>query len=108
VLGSLRDDADLLRDRQGAADVAEPREKNVQTEEKAQLARRVLESFRKCKPTLEFGANLIAVTSGEHRRYRQGFLKDHLLSGATAGVIERGQRPFTPTHTFLQQPPSDE
>ena len=45
VLGSLRDDARLFRNRQGAADVANPREKDGQTGEKA-LARRVLESFR--------------------------------------------------------------
>ena len=43
VLGSLRDDAALLRDRQGTPDVAEPREKNVQTGEKAQLAQASVE-----------------------------------------------------------------
>src|SRR3984885_2641791 len=42
VLGSLRDDAGLFRDRQGAADVAKPREKDGQTEEKARLASKVL------------------------------------------------------------------
>ena len=46
VLGSQRDDASLFRNRQGAADVANPREKDGQTGEKAQLARTVLESFR--------------------------------------------------------------
>jgi hypothetical protein len=46
LLGSLRDDASLFRNRQGAADVANPSEKDGQTGEKAQLARRVLESFR--------------------------------------------------------------
>src|SRR5271156_1199919 len=46
VLGSLRDDAGLFRDRQGAADVAESREKNVQTGEKAELTCMVLEGFR--------------------------------------------------------------
>ena len=46
VLGSLRDDAALFRDRQSAADVAKPREKDGQTGEKGQLARTVLESFR--------------------------------------------------------------
>src|SRR6202041_1196056 len=43
VLGGPRDDAGLFRDRQGAADVAKPRYKDGQTEEKAQLARRILE-----------------------------------------------------------------
>jgi hypothetical protein len=108
VLGSLRDDAGLFRNRQGAADVAESREKNGQTGEKAQLACTVLASFRKRKPTLDCGANLIAVSLGEHRRLRQRFLKDHLLSGAAAGVVERGQRPFTPTPAFLQQRQSKE
>src|ERR1700735_5552078 len=46
VLGSLRDDASLFRNRQGAAEVANPREKDGQTGEKSQLTRTVLESFR--------------------------------------------------------------
>jgi hypothetical protein len=54
------------------------------------LAPAVLERFRKRKSTLEVGANLIAVSAGKHRRQRQGFLKNHLLSGASAGVVERG------------------
>src|ERR1700756_59536 len=108
VLGSLRDDASLFRDRQGAADVAKSREKDGQTEEKAQLAPTVPASFRKRKSTLEFGTNLIAVTPGEHRRHRQGFLKNHLPSGASAGVVERGQRPFTPTPAFPEQRQSEE
>ena len=29
----------------------------------------------------------------EHRRHRQDFLKNRLLSGAAARVVERGQRP---------------
>ena len=49
VLGSLRDDGALFRDRQGAADVANPCEKDGLTEEKAQLAPAVLASF--CKPS---------------------------------------------------------
>ena len=88
---------------QGASNVTKSAKKQVQTDEKAQLARPILKGFRKRKSTLEFGPNLIAVTSGEHRRQRQGFLKDHLLSGASAGVVERGQRPFTPTPAFLKQ-----
>src|SRR5580693_3333514 len=68
----------------------------------------VLESFRKRKSTFDCGANMIAVTPGEHRRQRQGFLKNHLLSGASAGRVESGQRPFTPTPTFLEQRQSDE
>src|SRR6202041_2316628 len=108
VLGSLRDDAAVFRNRQGAADVAKPYEKEVQTGEKAQLACAVLASFRKRKSTLDCGANLIAVSAGEHRRLRQGFLKNHLLSGAAAGVVERRQRPFTPTPAFLQQRQSKE
>jgi flavodoxin len=40
---------------------------------------------------------------GEHRRHRQGFLKNHLLSGASADVVESGQRLFTPTPAFLDQ-----
>ena len=70
VLGSLRDDAALLRDRQGAADVAESCEENVQTGEKAQLACTVRERVRKRKSTFDCGANLIAVTPGEYRRQR--------------------------------------
>ena len=109
VLGSLRDDASLFRDRQGAADVAELRKKNrFRPTRRRKLACTVLESFRQRKPTLEFDANLIAVTPGEHRRQRQGFLKNHLLSGAAAGVVERGQRPFTPTPAFPEQRQSDE
>src|SRR6202043_2399385 len=82
--------------------------KKVQTGEKAQLALTVLEGFRQRKSTFDCGANLIAVTPGEHRRQRQGFLKNHLLSGASAGVVEHGQRPFTPTPAFLKQRQSDE
>ena len=88
--GSLRDDAALFRDRQGAADVAKSAEKEVQTDEKAQLARLIFKSLRKRKSTLEFGANLIAVSAGVHRRPRQGFLKNHLLSRASSDVVERG------------------
>ena len=66
VLGGLRDDAGLFRDRQGAADVAKPYEKEVQTGEKAQLASTVLESFRQRKSTFEFGTDLIAVAPGKH------------------------------------------
>jgi hypothetical protein len=72
------------------------------------LACTVLESFREREPTLKFSANLIAVTPGKHRRHRQGFLKNHLLSGASAGVGERGQRPFAPTPAFLEQRQSNE
>src|ERR1700757_4480986 len=68
----------------------------------------VLESFRKRKSTLDCGANLIAVTPGEHPRQRQGFLKNHLLSGTTAGVVESGQCPFTPTLAFFSQRQSEE
>src|SRR5271156_5231615 len=68
----------------------------------------VLETFRKRKSTLVFGANLIGVTPGEHRRQRQGFLKKHLVPSASAGVVKRGQCPFTPTPAFHQQPQSDE
>jgi hypothetical protein len=103
VLGSLRDDAGLFRDRQGVADVANPREKDGQTEEKAQLASTVLVSFRKRKPTLDCGANLICLTPGVHRRKPQGFLKDHFLSGPTAGVVESGQRPVAPSSAFFKQ-----
>src|ERR1700722_6818109 len=108
VPGSLRDDEALFRDRQGAADVAESCEKNVQAGEKEQFACTVRENFRKRKSTLVFGANLIAGTPGEHRRQRQSFLKNHLLSGTTAGVVESGNRPFTPTPAFLEQRQSDE
>jgi hypothetical protein len=108
VLGNLRDDAGLFRDRQGAADVAKSREKTGQTDEKAQLAYTVLESFRERKSTLDCGANLIGVTPGEHRRHRQDFLKNQLLSGASARVVERGQCPFTPTPAFLEQRQSRE
>src|SRR5580698_4428808 len=100
VLGSLRDGAAPFRDRHGVTQVAESCKKNVQTDEKAKLARRILERFRQRKPAVVFGANLIAVTPGEHRRQRQGFLKNHLLSGASAGRVEGGQRPFTPTPAF--------
>jgi hypothetical protein len=72
------------------------------------LAYTVLESFRKRKCTLDCGANLIGVTSGEHRRHRQDFLKNQLLSGAAARVVERGQRPFTPAPAFLEQRQSGE
>src|ERR1700723_2978 len=108
LLGSLRDDAGLFRDRQGAADVAKPYEKEVQTGENAQLAPTVLESFRQRKSTFEFGTDLIAVAPGEHRRHRQGFLKDHLLSGASAGVVEGGLCPFAPTPAFPEQRQSEE
>jgi hypothetical protein len=74
VLAGLRDDPSLFCDRQGVVEVAESREKNVQTDEKAKLARRILESFRKRKSALEFDANLIAVPPGEHRRQCEGFL----------------------------------
>ena len=30
------------------------------------------------------------------------------MSGVSAGVVERGQRPFTPTPAFLEQRQSDE
>ena len=40
--GSLRDDTALFRDHQGAADVAKSAKKEVQTDEKAQLARPIL------------------------------------------------------------------
>src|SRR5271167_5254987 len=100
VLGSPRDGAAPFRDRHGVAEVAESCEKYVQTDEKAKLARRILERFRQRKPALVFGANLIAVTHGEHRRQCQGFLKNHLVSGASAGRVESGQRPFTPTPAF--------
>src|SRR3984957_14007302 len=108
VLGSLRDDAGLFRDRQGAADVAAPYEKEVQTGEKAQLTPTVLESFRQRKSTFEFGTDLIAETLGKHRRQRQNLLKNHLLSGASAGIVESGLCPFAPTPAFLQQRQSDE
>src|SRR5580693_1201557 len=108
LLGSLRDDAGLFRNRQGAADVAKPYEKEVQTEEKAQLAPTVLESFRQRKSTFEFGTDLIAETLGKHRRQRQNLLKNHLLSGASAGIVESGLCPFAPTPAFLQQRQSDE
>ena len=72
------------------------------------MAPTVLERFRKRQSKLEFSANLIAVTPGEHRRQRQGFPKKHLLSGAAAGVVEHGQRPFTPTPAFPEQRQSDE
>src|ERR1700741_2851681 len=68
----------------------------------------ILKSLRKRKSTLDRGANLVAVAPSVNRRQRQGFLKDHLLSGASAGVVEHGQRPFTPTPTFLEQRQSDE
>src|SRR5271154_4077069 len=74
----------------------------------AQLAPTVLESFRKRKSTLKFGAGPIGVPPGEHRRLRQGFLKNHLLSGASAGIVESGLCPFAPTPAFLQQRQSDE
>jgi hypothetical protein len=67
VLGNLRDDVSLFRDRQRAADVTKPHKKEVQTGEKAQLARPILKSLRERKPTLDRGTNLIAVSSGEHR-----------------------------------------
>src|ERR1700723_1029637 len=108
LLGILLVDAALSRNGQGAADAAKPYQKKVQTGENAQLAPTVLERFRPRKSTLEFGANLIVVAPGEHRRHRQGFLKNHLLSGASAGVVERRQRPFTPTPAFPEQPQSDE
>ena len=82
--------------------------KEIQTGEKLQLARTVLERFRKYKATLDCGTNLFAVSLGEHRRYRQRLLKDQLLPGAAAGVVEGGQRPFTPTPAFLEQGQSDE
>jgi Transposase DDE domain len=72
------------------------------------LARTVLECFRERKPTLEFGANLIVVAPGKHRRHRQGLPKNHLLSGAATDVVERAQRPFTPTPAFLEQRQSEE
>jgi hypothetical protein len=72
------------------------------------LAPTVLERFRKRNSTIDCGANLVAVTSGVHRRHRQGFLKDHLLSGAAAGVVERGLRPFTPAPAFPVQRQFDE
>ena len=67
LLGSLRDDASLFRDRQGASNVTKSAKKQVQTDEKAQLARPILKGFRKRKSTLEVGANLIAVSAGKHR-----------------------------------------
>src|SRR5579863_4291823 len=88
VLGSPCNNAGLFCDRQGAADVAEPRETEVQTGKKTQLAGTILERFRKREATLEFDANLVAVAPGEHRRQRQSFLEDHLLSGASAGVVK--------------------
>src|SRR5258708_7446163 len=100
VLDNLRDDTGLFRDRQGAADVTKSREKTGQTDEKAQLAYTVLESFRKRKSTLDCGANLIGVTPGEHRRHRQDFLKNQLLSAAAPRPAERGQPPFTPPPPF--------
>jgi hypothetical protein len=81
VLGGLHDDAGPFRDSQGAVDVTESREKNVQAGEKAQLTCAALAGFRKRKPTLDRGTNLIAVASGVHRRQRQGFLTYHLLFG---------------------------
>ena len=45
---------------------------------------------------------------GEHRQQRQGFLKNHLLSGVAAGAVGRGQRPFTPPPALLEQRQSDE
>src|SRR5580704_12640752 len=108
VLGSVRGDAALFCDRQGAADVAKAHQKEVQTGEKAELACTVLEGLRKRKPSLDCGTNLIAVTPGEHRRKRQGFPKNHLVPGATAGVVESGQRPFTPSPAFSEQRESEE
>jgi hypothetical protein len=68
MLGSLRDDAGLFRNRQRASNVTKSAKKEVQTHKKAQLAPPFVKSFGKRKSTLEFGPNLIAVTSGEHRR----------------------------------------
>ena len=68
----------------------------------------VLESFRKRKSTFEFGTDLIGVPPGEHRQQRQGFLKNHLLSGAAAGAVESGQRAFTPPPALLEKRQSDE
>src|ERR1700747_1328638 len=96
VLDNLRDDTGLFRDRQGAADVPKSREKTGQTDEKAQLAYTVLESFRKRKSTLDCGANLIGVTPGEHRRHRQDFLKNQLLVWCRGS--RRRARP-APVHT---------
>jgi hypothetical protein len=56
----------------------------------------------------QVGANLIAVAPGEHGRHRQSFPKNHLLSGAAAGVVESRQRPFARTPAFLEQQQSDE
>ena len=108
VLGSPCNNAGLFRDRQGAADVAESRETEVQTGKKTQLARTILERFCKRESTLEFDAHLVAIAPGEHRRQCQSFLEDHLLSGASAGVVKRGQCPFTPTPAFIKQRQSDE
>ena len=68
VLGSLRDGAALFRNGQGAAEIAGSQQKEVQAGDKAKLAPTVLESFRKRNSTLERGADLVAVTPGEHRR----------------------------------------
>ena len=72
------------------------------------MACTILERFRKRKSTLYCGVNLIVVTPGVHRRQRQGFLKNHLQSGASAGVVESGQCPFAPSPAFVKQRQSDE
>src|SRR5260370_24298400 len=81
---------------QCAAEVANSREENVQTGKKLQLMVPVLEGFRKRYSTLDCGANLVTVSFGEHRRYRQSLLENHLPSDPAAGGVEPGQRPLAP------------
>src|SRR5580698_6057911 len=92
VLSALSDDAALFGKRCGAAEVAKAWEKIVQTGEKLRLVQWVLKSLRECKPTLDRSTNLVVAPAGEHQRQRQRFLKNHLLAGASAGVIECVER----------------
>ncbi len=72
------------------------------------MAHLILTCFRERESELVLGANLVAVTSAEHRRHRQGLLKNHLQPGAAAGIVESGQCAFTPTPAFPEQRQFDE
>ena len=103
ILGGLRERCALLRDRERATEVGEPQQEPIQPEKKLQSVPTVPERLLKSEYTLNRGANQIAVSRGIHRRQCEGFLKDHLLPGATGGIVQAGKRPFTPPVALLEQ-----
>src|SRR5258707_14009639 len=68
VFSRPSDRGPLFCNGQRAAEVANSREENVQTGKKLQLMVPVLEGVRKRYSALDCGANLVTVSSGEHRR----------------------------------------